>query len=65
MRETKHTQVDNVALELGLELHRINLEYPNVFGVAATLDVDGDLGRQSMWPMLRRAISLHLLLATL
>jgi hypothetical protein len=41
---SKRTQVDNVALELGLELHRINLERPNVFGVAVTLDIDRDPG---------------------
>ena len=44
MSRKQCTQVDNVALELGLELHCINLECPNVFGVAATLDVNGDLG---------------------
>src|ERR1700722_4281471 len=51
----KRTQLDDVALELGLELDRIN-----VLGVLATVDVDGDLGSpQSTWPMFRRAISHH------
>jgi hypothetical protein len=41
--ESKRTELENVALELGLEPHRINLLRPNVFGVAAILDVDGHL----------------------
>jgi len=33
-----------LTLELDLEHHHIHLERPNVSGVAATLDIDGDLG---------------------
>ena len=37
--EAKHTQVDNITLELGLELRCLNLERTNVLGVVATLDI--------------------------
>ena len=41
--EAKRTEVNGIALEVGLELRLVKLERTQIQGVAFTLDVDGDL----------------------
>ena len=42
--EAKCTEINDVALEVGLELRLVKLERTQIQGVAFTLDIDRDLG---------------------